>query len=201
MSDVGSPAGWQPDPFGRYTNRYWDGSIWTEHVTDAAGSQTTDPPVFGPQPGPAGPHTTTPLPVAGLVVVAVGAVFILLSLLVLDWYTILDRIDFSFSDVRDTITSSSDVSFASDQYLSWGWYIGFAVIVVAAAALFAPALRWVAVGAAGLFVVWHGYVVYDLSGQDVSAKLGAWLGAAGFALCAVGVLLPRPDTGATARTI
>ncbi len=119
----------------------------------------------------------------------------------LDWYTILDRIDFSFSDVRDTITSSSDVSFASDQYLSWGWYIGFAVIVVAAAALFAPALRWVAVGAAGLFVLWHGYVVYDLSGQDVSAKLGAWLGAAGFALCAVGVLLPRPDTGATTRTI
>jgi hypothetical protein len=142
----------------------------------------------------------TPLPLIGLVTVAVGAVFILLSLLLLDWYTILDRIDFSFSDVRDTITSSSDVSFASDQYLSWGWYVGFAVIVVAAAALFAPALRWVAVAAAGLFAVWHGYVVYDLSGQGVSAKAGAWLGAVGFAICAVGVLLPRPLPGTTTPT-
>ena len=37
-----SPAGWQPDPAGRYQARYWDGGRWTEHViTD--GTQTTDP--------------------------------------------------------------------------------------------------------------------------------------------------------------
>ena len=26
-------AGWQPDPLGRYTYRYWDGARWTDHVS------------------------------------------------------------------------------------------------------------------------------------------------------------------------
>lgn len=36
------PASWQPDPRGRHEYRYWDGSRWTEHVSDA-GAQATDP--------------------------------------------------------------------------------------------------------------------------------------------------------------
>ncbi|MCU1360919.1 MAG: hypothetical protein JWN99_2208, partial [Ilumatobacteraceae bacterium] len=36
------PAGWFNDPYGRYQQRYWNGSAWTEHVsTDNA--QTIDP--------------------------------------------------------------------------------------------------------------------------------------------------------------
>ncbi|GEM_PF-3263184 len=35
---------WQPDPSRRHELRYWDGSSWTEHVSDA-GTQSTDPPV------------------------------------------------------------------------------------------------------------------------------------------------------------
>ena len=38
-----TPAGWYPDPSGRYEMRYWDGLAWTEHVS-RQGQQFTDPP-------------------------------------------------------------------------------------------------------------------------------------------------------------
>ena len=41
---VSTPAGWYPDPSGRFEMRYWDGSAWTEHVS-RQGQQFTDPPV------------------------------------------------------------------------------------------------------------------------------------------------------------
>jgi hypothetical protein len=37
-----SPPAWHRDPTGRYDLRYWDGHLWTEHVT-RDGNQTTDP--------------------------------------------------------------------------------------------------------------------------------------------------------------
>jgi hypothetical protein len=36
------PAGWHPDPRGRHEHRYWDGSQWTDHVSDK-GEQSQDP--------------------------------------------------------------------------------------------------------------------------------------------------------------
>ena len=42
MSQV-SP-GWYPDPGGRFAQRYHDGTRWTEHVADAGGNRSTDPP-------------------------------------------------------------------------------------------------------------------------------------------------------------
>ncbi len=44
MSDtpVEAPAGWHPDPQGRHELRYWDGSKWTDHVSDA-GVTAKDP--------------------------------------------------------------------------------------------------------------------------------------------------------------
>jgi hypothetical protein len=39
----GGPAAWHPDPAGRHEQRYWDGSGWTEHVSDG-GTPGTDPP-------------------------------------------------------------------------------------------------------------------------------------------------------------
>ncbi|MDQ2648047.1 MAG: DUF2510 domain-containing protein [Actinomycetota bacterium] len=36
------PAGWKPDPTGRHDHRYFDGTRWTEHVSDA-GVAATDP--------------------------------------------------------------------------------------------------------------------------------------------------------------
>lgn len=40
MSDI--PAGWQPDPRGRHEYRYWDGTQWTDHVSDQ-GQVSSDP--------------------------------------------------------------------------------------------------------------------------------------------------------------
>jgi len=37
-----APAGWIADPLGRHELRYWDGTSWTEHVSDQ-GTQATDP--------------------------------------------------------------------------------------------------------------------------------------------------------------
>jgi hypothetical protein len=38
----GAPAGWQPDPSGRFEQRYWDGASWTEHVS-TGGVASSDP--------------------------------------------------------------------------------------------------------------------------------------------------------------
>ena len=44
MTDAaGYPPNWYPDPWGRHTHRYYDGSSWTEHVADD-GRQSVDPP-------------------------------------------------------------------------------------------------------------------------------------------------------------
>ena len=52
------PAAWRADPFGRHELRYWDGSAWTAHVSDA-GVQGSDEPVANdpssPPPAPPGP--------------------------------------------------------------------------------------------------------------------------------------------------
>lgn len=37
-----SPAAWAPDPAGRHELRWWDGSRWTEHISDA-GMAGVDP--------------------------------------------------------------------------------------------------------------------------------------------------------------
>ena len=37
-----SPPAWHPDPSGRYDLRYWDGRLWTDHVS-RDGEQATDP--------------------------------------------------------------------------------------------------------------------------------------------------------------
>lgn len=41
MSQVN--PGWYPDPAGRFSQRYYDGTRWTEHVADASGNQSTEP--------------------------------------------------------------------------------------------------------------------------------------------------------------
>src|SRR6187402_2542067 len=69
MSDTGAPQGWYDDPTGRYQQRYFDGSAWTEHVA-TRGSAGVDPisggsPVESATPvtesqRPAGPPTVVP---------------------------------------------------------------------------------------------------------------------------------------------
>ena len=38
---AGVPAAWFPDPTGRNEQRYWDGTVWTNHVA-RGGVQSTD---------------------------------------------------------------------------------------------------------------------------------------------------------------
>lgn len=40
----GLAAGWFPDPTGRYEQRYWSGSAWTEHVSRGGVPATDEPP-------------------------------------------------------------------------------------------------------------------------------------------------------------
>jgi hypothetical protein len=49
-----SAPGWQPDPSGRHEYRYWDGSTWTDDVSDA-GLTSVDP-----APGLAAPGSAVP---------------------------------------------------------------------------------------------------------------------------------------------
>jgi hypothetical protein len=43
VTDTANPSpDWYPDPTGRFEQRYWDGSQWTEHVS-SAGQQRSDP--------------------------------------------------------------------------------------------------------------------------------------------------------------
>lgn len=39
---MSQPARWWPDPYGRFQQRYFDGSLWTAHVIDTNGMQTVD---------------------------------------------------------------------------------------------------------------------------------------------------------------
>ncbi len=39
---MSTPADWYPDPNGRAELRYWDGNVWTDHVS-TGGQQSTDP--------------------------------------------------------------------------------------------------------------------------------------------------------------
>ncbi|MBS1908029.1 MAG: DUF2510 domain-containing protein [Actinobacteria bacterium] len=54
-----TPAGWHPDPSGQHEFRYWDGSTWTEHVSDD-GQQGTAPLV------PPAPPIAEPTAVEGM---------------------------------------------------------------------------------------------------------------------------------------
>jgi uncharacterized protein YxjI len=52
------PAGWYPDPAGSGGSRWWDGQVWTEHVSEPAQAVATSPAQapHRPAPGPgAGP--------------------------------------------------------------------------------------------------------------------------------------------------
>lgn len=48
----GTPAGWNPDPSKPGQYRYFNGQVWTEHVSDSSGVQSIDNnPLLGNQPG------------------------------------------------------------------------------------------------------------------------------------------------------
>jgi uncharacterized RDD family membrane protein YckC len=48
-----NPARWAPDPLRRHQYRYWDGTQWSEHVSDD-GTVSVDPPTVTPLPSRSG---------------------------------------------------------------------------------------------------------------------------------------------------
>jgi len=57
-------AGWHPDPVGGHELRYWDGAIWTDHVSDD-GVETTGPLDQSPSLSGQEAHTATNTNVGG----------------------------------------------------------------------------------------------------------------------------------------
>ena len=43
VARTGPDAGWQPDPFGRFHHRYWDGYAWTSQVATGGRTFTDEP--------------------------------------------------------------------------------------------------------------------------------------------------------------
>lgn len=66
----GTPAGWYPDPSMSGTQRYWNGTAWTEHAA--------------PLMPPTGSRPTTPtnlvLIIAAGILLAVGAIWVIVDL-------------------------------------------------------------------------------------------------------------------------
>lgn len=55
MSDAGATpqsAGWWPDPYKRFEQRYFDGTLWSEHVFSDGLQSTSPPPIIPPPPPP-----------------------------------------------------------------------------------------------------------------------------------------------------
>lgn len=58
-----APPGWHPDPSGRHQHRYWDGTRWSAHVSDAGQVSTDD---LGSPAPPVEPTAGTPVPADGV---------------------------------------------------------------------------------------------------------------------------------------
>lgn len=58
---TGDAPGWQADPTGRFEHRYWDGSQWTDHVSNAGVASTDAFATAAESASPAAPEPTTPV--------------------------------------------------------------------------------------------------------------------------------------------
>lgn len=64
-----TPSGWYSDPKGAYLYRYWDGTLWTDRVSNGGAHSGSDPNPLSddmvgvpPAPGTAAPRTTSEPP-------------------------------------------------------------------------------------------------------------------------------------------
>jgi Protein of unknown function (DUF2510) len=155
---------------------------------------------------PAQPAVTTGPGVSafiGVIVAGVGALFVLLGVLALDWFEDANRSD--TSDVIDGINDiGGDPNILSTTFFGFGWIIVLliALACVGAALMKQPALRFAAAGLAGLAFLWvlfgwlnfNAYIKNDanaavLGTSGVSLGIGGWLTLLGLAACAVGAAI------------
>jgi hypothetical protein len=168
---------------------------------------------YGQQPGGVGQPgygaTTTSggfTPTIGLIAGGVGALFVLLSLFVLDFITVSGG---GFSDSGSLGDVGGDgVPALLDLYSSIGRLLGFVVVVVAVLAILKlpqipqlnniPNLPIIAAAVCGVFAVWHLLAMFsepdglDLLDVSASPAFGAWIGLLGWIGLAAGQFLPQP---------
>jgi hypothetical protein len=145
-------------------------------------------------------------PTIGLIAGGVGALFVLLSLFVLNFITVSGG---GFSDSGSLGDVGGDgVPALLDLYSSIGRLLGFVVVVVAILAILKlpqipqlnniPNLPIIAAAVCGVFALWHLLAMFsepeglDLLDVSASPAFGAWLGLLGWIGLAAGQFLPQP---------
>lgn len=186
---------WLPDPTRADRLRYWDGSRWTEHVSEN-GAVEADPIVGLPPPPPAAPSprgapaaaVATPaaaMPAAdaapGEAPVATGGVYP---------PTILGRAGFAVAAVGGVLTAATAGSTAVEQgdfgyiEVAGGSWIGVVAAVLCVAAAAAPWVwaRVTGVGIASFFAILVAFALIGfrtseelLAGEDVTLASAGWL--------------------------
>lgn len=208
------PAGWYPDPQGRFARRYFDGLSWTAMVQEHSGSTGPEgqapahasgtypsaiPPTWEPA-RPSGGGAPT-----GVLVVAFGLVQVALSLFVLDWVEFqAGGSGVSFLWLAERAFSGHtyyvDIGDFAQAYLA---FLGLALaVVVALSALVGTwpdrsgtgtrrypqrsiaALLALTAGLAQIYVL-TAFAEFDLVEE---LKAGGWIGIIGYAFVLVGSL-------------
>lgn len=210
-------ADWFPDPSGRFAQRFFDGSHWTEHVVGASGTTVADPlsGSFPPPPppsavaapaAPVSPHVSTvaaeprTLSWVGVATAGVGAALAALSLYALDWAdgTTAGDLRDGFPDPLPDGLPFEDV--LSITYLRWGGLVLLLMVVVALVAVGrgisrqdGDGIRLVGAAIAALAATVHTVTVVRLfRGPGPDPSLGAWLGTVGFLVVVVGLAIAAP---------
>jgi hypothetical protein len=136
--------------------------------------------------------------VVGLIIAAIGAALLLVSFLVVDWFSArLGHLD--FSELHDGATSGdAGDTWIFKAYFNWlGWALLAVVIVVALAANLptpvSPALRGLGalVGLAGAAVTFWAIKIPDVGYSDVlkETRLGFYFAAGGFLIAGIGAVI------------
>jgi hypothetical protein len=183
-------SGWYPDPTRAQRLRYWDGSMWTEHVSEDGG--TASDPIVGVPPAPPRPEGP-PEPPAAVVTAPVAA----------DGpatgepragnaypATLLGRIGFGVAAAGGALTAATAGSTAATQggfssiEVTGGAWIGVVAAVLCVAAAAAPWAwaRLVGLGVSSLFALIVAFAVIGfrtsddfVPGVDVSLGTAGWL--------------------------
>lgn len=181
-------AGWLADPTRAGRLRYWDGSSWTDHVSEGGG--TASDPIVGPQPpppAPEGPPAPAAQPVADGPPRAAGYPA-----------TILGRAGFGVAAVGGVLTAATAGStavrqgdFASIEVAGGSWIgVVAAVLCVGAAAAPWAWARLSGVAVSSLFAIVVAFAVIGFrTSDDFLAGVDVRLGGAGWLMVAGSVLL------------
>jgi hypothetical protein len=208
--ETSHPAGWLPDPLGRYQYRYWNGAEWTDRVS-TNGSNDVDPhglaptpvptPAVAPAPAPgwAPPGATRPRPSWSTeirLLVFAGAVALIVGAL-LPWVKAEAGI---FSATKNGIDGDGALTLA----------LGIAIALVFLLVRTPKTAAWLVVAFAAAATAIAGYDAIDVSKKahdlaeqspfvhvSASVGVGLWLSLGGAVVALIGgvLALGRGPTG------